>query len=436
MKSPLFTPYILVLLGMFAQPAVAIETFSPEAALQKAMDQSPELQKMEAQKDEARWKKIEGFSTFLPTISLNANHFFEKKYELLDITFSGNPVEIPQIFPSSSATLEAKWFFFDGFMNVNTFRAGSSFQAAADADFEWAHFQLDHDVKLAYAKVVSAKKLADVADQNVKTLQNHLGQVKNLKTGGLATNYDVLRVEAQLSEAQAELMLTKDNIQIAQEKLGQILGLTEPADVSGSDLAVPSTEAIQSLTFGPEKVQKRLDLQALQSRVDSTDLMVTAHKAFWVPKIGLDAQYIKYNNLSDSLSDWEKYRPAWSVGFILTWELFNAGLYSKAKQEAYRAVQSQKTLIQANLQAPVDFAFWKKRYLYSASLYEAKKADLERAQETVRLADAGFKAGVRTTTEVLDAELDLFRARAGIVNTQMNCIEAKIKLELSTGEKL
>ena len=40
-----------------------------------------------------------------------------------------------------------------------------------------------------------------------------------------------------------------------------------------------------------------------------------------------------------------------------------------------------KTLEQAHLAAPVDFSFWKKRFLYSTTLYDAKKADLQRAQE-------------------------------------------------------
>ena len=121
---------------------------------------------------------------------------------------------------------------------------------------------------------------------------------------------------------------------------------------------------------------------------------------------------------------------------MLNWELFNPQVFAQSKEQFYHAIQVEKSLVQANLQAPVDFAFWKKRYLYSATLYEAKKVDVERASETVRLANAGFKAGVRTTTEVLDAELELFRARAGIVNAQMNCIEAKEKLELSLGETL
>ena len=106
------------------------------------------------------------------------------------------------------------------------------------------------------------------------------------------------------------------------------------------------------------------------------------------------------------------------------------------KQNQYKAIAAEKSLKKAHLDAPTEFSFWKKRYLYSASLYQAKNSDLKRAEETVRLAGAGFKAGVRTTTEVLDAELELFRARAGIVTTQLNCLESKIKLELSTGESL
>jgi len=430
MKNRIFSLILIDLLVSSVSHAVTIES-----ALQTALENSPITQKAEAQKEEASWKKTEGLSILLPTIDFSANHFFEKKYEYLDLVMGGNPVSFPQIFPSSSATLEVKWMLFDGLANVNTFRASSRSKSAAEADYEWARFQLDREVNLAYAKVVAAKKLSDVAEQNLKTLENHLSQVKNLKKGGFATNFDLLRVEAQLSEAQAELLQTKDNIQIAQEKLGLTLGLTTPVDADNTELSIPYSDKIINLNFNSQKNQ-RLDLQAMQGRVDASEMIDSARSMFWIPKIGLDGQYIRYNNQTDHLSDWSNYRPAWSVGIFLSWELFNLRDYSLAKQEKYKAIQSEKSLQQANLQAPVDFAFWKKRYLYSATLYNAKKADLERDQETVRLADAGFKAGVRTTTEVLDAELDLFRARAGIVNTQINCIEAKIKLELATGEKI
>jgi outer membrane protein TolC len=48
----------------------------------------------------------------------------------------------------------------------------------------------------------------------------------------------------------------------------------------------------------------------------------------------------------------------------------------------------------------------------------------------------GFKAGTRTTTDVLDAELEEFQASAGLVQAQINSLEALIQLELVTGKRL
>jgi outer membrane protein TolC len=416
--------------------AFATQTLSYSSALEQAKSNSPQLLKMEAAKDEAGWKNAEGASVFLPTVRVLGHHYFAKRYEYLDLDFGGAPITFPQIFPSSAGTMEGNWLLFDGLANVNTFRSTSKIKSAGEHDYEWAKFQLEQDVRLAYAKVVAAKKLNDVAQQNLKTLENHLTQVKALKTGGVATNYDVLRVEAQFSEGQTELLQSEDNIQISQERLAQVLGLNEPVDASEMDLEIPSSvQKVKGLTFSPES-NKRLDLEALQERVYASDLQSSAASAFWVPKLSLIGQYTMYNNITDNLGDWDKYRASWRAGFFLNWEIFNPKEIAQSKEEKYRVIQNEKSLQAANQSAPVDFAFWKKRYIYSAALYEAKKIDHDRAQETLRLAAAGFKAGVRTTVDVIDAELELFRARAGIVTAQLNCIESKIKLELSQGERI
>lgn len=415
--------------------APGAKIYSLDQALTTAGQNSPALQKAEAARDEMGWKKVEGFSMFLPKLDINANRFLLKKYQFIDIPFNGVPVSIPQIFPTTSASLEGQWLLFDGLSNVNTYRASDHLKKAAESDYQWNKFSLDKDVRLAYARVVAAKKLEDVAEQNLKTLQNHLDQVQKMKAGGLSTNYDVLRVEAQLSEAQAEMLQARDNIQISQEKLGQVMGLEEAIDSSDAELEIPSSDSVKNVNFSQAE-NKRLDLKALSDKVYASDLKDSASSSFWIPKVSLAGQYIMYNNLNDSMTDWERYRSAWNLGFVMTWNIFAPAEFAKSKQDKYQYIQNERSLRQASLAAPVDFAFWKKRYLYSATLYLAKKADHERALETVRLAQAGFKAGVRTTTEVLDAELDLFRARAGIVNSQINCTEAKLRLELALGENI
>jgi outer membrane protein TolC len=418
-----------------AETTATTHRYTLDEAMNIATQNSPTLQKSEAYAEEMSWKNTEGLSAFLPKVDLSASHFLIKKYQYIDILFGGNPTSIPQIFPTTGATLGAQWLLFDGLANVNTYRATSHLKKAAAADFDWAKFSTAKEVKLAYSHVVAARKLQDVADQNLKTIQNHLDQVQKMKAGGISTNYDLLRVEAQLSESRAEMLQAEDNIQITQEKLGQVLGLEEAADAADTDLEVPTSDAVKKVTFSNEQ-NRRLDLQALEDKVYASDLKDSASGSFWVPKVSLAAQYIKYNNLSDGITDWNRYRDAWNAGVFLNWQIFAPADFARSKQDKYQFIQNEKSLRQANLAAPVDFAFWKRRYLYSATLYQAKKADLERATETVRLAEAGFKAGVRTTTDMLDAELELFRARAGIVTSQINCAEAKIKLELALGENI
>jgi outer membrane protein TolC len=69
-----------------------------------------------------------------------------------------------------------------------------------------------------------------------------------------------------------------------------------------------------------------------------------------------------------------------------------------------------------------------------ASLYEARLTDIDKAKESVRLATLGFKAGTRTTTDVLDAELEVFKATSGMVQAQVDALEALINLEIALGE--
>jgi outer membrane protein TolC len=122
---------------------------------------------------------------------------------------------------------------------------------------------------------------------------------------------------------------------------------------------------------------------------------------------------------------------------MLTWNIFD-GMTSiaKSKESIEQKYQAEKTLRQAELKAQRDFDYWKRKYVYFCSVYEARKNDIVKAEESVRLSREGQKVGARTNTDVLDAEAELFRARAGAVNAQIGAIEAIVNLELSSGEKL
>jgi outer membrane protein TolC len=108
----------------------------------------------------------------------------------------------------------------------------------------------------------------------------------------------------------------------------------------------------------------------------------------------------------------------------------------KAGQAAEQYFQADKNLRQTQIKSKQDFDFWKRKFKYYCTVYKARVSDVEKANESVRLARIGHRAGVRTNTDLLDAELELFHARAGAVNAQEGAIEALINLEMATGQKL
>lgn len=429
-------PFPIALLSLFCLCNLAwAEGLSIEQAVNEGGEHSPEVQQAQAAADEARWKKNEALSGFLPTVNAGFQHFLAEKYELLNLQFAGQPVIFPTIYPTSTASVNASVPIFDGLSNVFTLQAAGYRKSAAEENSSWAAYKVEQSIRLNFFKSLAAQKLEVVSQENLKTITDHLNQTQSLKQGGIATNYDVLRVEVQLSEAKSGVLQADDNVALARKQLAISMGMDADDRTLEGELPVPDAHAVNPV-MSPE-IPSRADLLALSNQAEAASKSEAAASTFWVPKVSLAAQWLEYNDQDSSWSNANSYRSAYNLGLMLTWNLFDGmASISKSKESIYQKVQAEKQLEQARLQVPYDFDFWKRRYLYSASLYQSRKEDVARSEESVRLAREGFRAGTRTSTEVLDAELDLFRARAGVVNAQIDCAEAEINLELALGRRL
>jgi outer membrane protein TolC len=419
---------------VFAAQAKA-ETISLKTLIDEALSSSPAIQKSQAILEEATWKKTEFLQGFLPSLNGSLNYLTDKKYMLVDINLGGNPASISQVIPTTLYTLTATLPLFDGFASTNRYGAGQNLQKSAQHELDWARFTVQQQITLQYYKTLAAQALKEVAEQNLKTLSDHLKDAKALKKAGISTSYDVLRVEVQVSEARSEVLNTQDNSDLARFKLGEILGKeTETRGLEGQLPVLPPQVISQIKNL---QLDNRADLQSLKEKVDSLYDLDAAAGRYWSPKLSAYGQYQYYNNINDKFSDKERFREAYQVGLTLTWNFFDGmGSIAKSHQASAQAQQLETTLTMARLRARQDFEFWKRKFNYFKTVYDSKLVDVEKSTEAIRLAKEGRRAGTRTTTELLDAELDLFRSRAGQVNSQIGVIEALINLELTTGQTI
>jgi outer membrane protein TolC len=283
---------------------------------------------------------------------------------------------------------------------------------------------------------LAAQALLEVANQNIFTLEQHLSIANVSQRSGISTRFNVLRIEALLEEARSEKILAEDNAVLARKNLFLAMGTKDDNRALQGLLPVPHSEVMPA-GLNPA-FRERDDIKAQLDRESAAQKAGQAAGAFWWPKLLLyvDDEYYKYKAFDPVIIETPDFKLAYTVGVRLTWNLFDGGASLARQQEAgYRAEEAAQASRALLLRAAEDFEMWKRRFIYNTGLYRARLRTEEKSQESVRLATLGLKAGTNTNSEVLDAELDLFRSRAGIVRAQMDAAEAQINLELATGEK-
>lgn len=426
---------LLSLTILFSGWGAHAQSLTFQEALAKAKDNNPNIRQLRLGHDSATWQKSKAFATFMPKLSVRGEHRFGEKYMLMPVEFGGNQLEMPVESPYTDFNIRANYTLFEGFGGMNNYKAASLQERASELELRRAEFQLEREVRGRFYQALGAQTLAAVAGQRVKNLEEHLDQAKRYVKYGYTTNYDALRIEVQLSEARTEKLQADDNIVLAKNRLAQVMGLETLAEGLAGEF--PSIDKLQIPADLKAEAQNRDDIQAKLLREESATRMAAASKAWWSPKLNLYADKTYYNFADRDVVDSSKYKDAYSVGVSLNWEIFDGGAsYASQHQAANQEKIAAEATRAAMIQLPQEFDLWKRKYNYSVSVYKSKSVSISQAQEAVRQATAGKKAGTRTVNDLLDSELELDLTKAKLVQSQIDAIEALGNLELASGRAL
>src|SRR5581483_7764168 len=414
---------IFVLLSLMGTGAVlAQDSPSPvpsgnltlETAQKEALDHSPVYRRAQDAEKETGWGQLEAVSEgLIPHLSIKGEHFFDVQYSDLNIQFgSFPPSQFPGIYPQTSLTLDASFDLFDGFRNIHKVDAANNSHEAARIQSEFSLLQLEETVRLKFYISQASQILTDMADQNVKTLEDHLRIVQDQLDNGQATKYDVLQVKVELSEAQSDQITKHDEFFLARESLAQTMGLKkDDRPLSGELPSLDENELLKIASEADFKDSPELRTKQLQA-LAAGDLSAASNN-FWFPKVSIVGEYQWYNSpdyLGGSITHSSDYRDDYFIGASASWDLLDGGLsLAKANEADERAKEAKDDYETAQLQTPYDFDLWKRRLVSSVALFKAKLTNVDTAKENARLATLGFKAGTRTTNDVLKAESDEYR---------------------------
>ena len=272
------------------------------------------------------------------------------------------------------------------------------------------------DVRTRFYNVLFSREQIKVQEENVRLLREQLQTAKNRFEAGASSNFEVLRAEVAVANAQPELIRARNGYRIAIDELRQALGYSNPRAESVRKLP----EFVGTLDFNPvnydlqEAIAQaragRPELQRLEKLELAREAAVKVAKSDYQPDLALVGGYeLRKHNFSNRFRE---SLDGWSIGLQSNWAVFDG------RATAGRVAQARSQLNQARLQTSestlaveVEVRRAHSSLQEAAELAESATKVVAQAEEALRLADARYAAGTATQLDVLEARVSLTESR-------------------------
>ncbi len=403
---------------MVAAAASGSRAESLADAIALAYQTNPQLQEQRAQLRFTDENYVQARTGFRPTVTSSAQGAFTwqqlgKRTVKSQCTFLGCPDATPET-STLSANLTINQPVYTGGRATAQVRGAEADVLAGREELRRIEGGTVLAVIQAYVDIRRDERALEIRKENVAVLQRQVEESRARFDVGELTRTDVAQSEAQWADAEGRLSAAQAQVAFSRASyaavVGQSPGTLEPEPVfkvfpdtveQAFDTAEQNNPAIRKASYAQE----------------SADANIAEAKARRLPTVGLQAQY----GYSQPLHPFtpQEYTRSFSAGVIVNQPFFNGGLTtSQIRQAVEQGNFARLQLEQARRQATQDISqAW--NTLLSA------RANIKANEEQVRAARIAFEGsraeqqvGLRTTLEVLNAQLVLSQAELQLISAR------------------
>jgi outer membrane protein TolC len=393
------------------------------------------LQRVLQDREIARGERLKSYSAVLPTVGLSGEYRRLDEVTSFEIPTLGGGTETVQFgdVHNYSAILTVTQPIYAGGSIRATLRAAKLFSLLTDEAVRAAVQDVVYAAQRAYYDVLLTQHLVEISADAVRSAQAHLDSVRQRRKGGVASDFDVLRAEVELSNFQAELIKNKNAINVAKAGLIKVMGVSQDSDFVLSDelIYVRSETTMEDAVAAafrnrPDLFGRELDIKQQQ------ELLRIARSRYW-PSVSafFDNTWSKPGPRVMTGTEWGD---AWQAGLRAMLPIFD-GMARKGEiaQQKARVKQAQIDLVDAEETAVFELTKAHLSIADAEEFVESQGLNLTRAEEGLRLAEVGYREGTNTQVEMIDAQAALTTARANHYQAIYSHIMAKLDLQKAMG---
>ena len=422
----------LIPVSVTAQTPASPVVLTLEEAIAQGIANSQRLAELQSRLEAADFAIAGRQAADMPTIAAYGGYTRTNHVQEFVIVAPGLPPQVvyPDIPDNYRTRLDLQWPIYTGGRTDALERAARAERFAVTQDVAAARADLRLEITRAYWAAVTAGETEAVLRRSQAAVDAHVSDVRARLAEGLVPPNEVATAEAQASRQRLFAIEAANQRQIAEADLRRLTANEAPAlrltgDTSKSgDSRVPAqitlTTNVPELAAGARTL--RPERVALEQRAVAADHRAAAVAAAGKPQIAVGGgyDYARPNpRIFPRSGDWMS---SWDASVNVTWTLWDGGRRAAEHGEALANAAALKARV-AEFDRQVTFEVRARFFELESSRQAILAADdeIRAATEAERVVGERYKAGVVTSTDVLDAqvarlqaELDRTRAVAAV----------------------
>lgn len=452
--------------GADGDPASALTL---RGAIVQALGRNPRLEAARFALNEAQEQVSEAWSSVMPTLDLASNYTRNVSPAvnfLPAIIF--NPDADPDEFIGVQFAADNSWAFSlnleQPLFNAAAFigvGASGRFEALQQENLRAETLATVTRVREAYYGLLLAQEQVRLTENSVNRVRESLRETRALFDAGLASEYDVLRLDVERANLEPNLRRARNAVAQARRQLGIEVGLSaeqsEALSVAGTlaeiELTDPAANSAQNRellelfatavpeadqpmqTFVGEALGRRADVRSLQLTEDLRRTELRLEQVEYLPKISLFGTYsinAQQNGAPEFFGAPRAY--ARFVGLQVTLPVFQ-GFRRDARADQRRAAlrQAEVQTSYARAQASAEVRTLVEQVSEARERADAQRLAVRQAQRGFDIARAQYREGLAGQLELTDSEVALRQSEFNYAQAVYDYLVARARLDQSVG---
>ncbi len=288
------------------------------------------------------------------------------------------------------------------------------------------------DVISAFLSARRAEELRQVAEESLATAKDHRRVAGDQYDFGVVAKNDVLAADVQVANAESALITAENQVELSRSRLALRMGYPGDRSLAPAPGPFPVPPEGEPLSESLRAAyDKRNELRAQGAVIRDAEAAVTAARTEFTPT------FFGQGGYSYETNDLNPHKSVFSILLGGRMNLFSGFADEAALRKARHTVDRRKEVL-GKLRDEIALEV-KASHLFVAEAEKRKavaEVAVDRAEENLRIQNDRYREGLSISTEVLDAQTLLTRAKVDRQNAAYDLFEARYRLLAARGELL